>query len=80
MTNNSKQRLDWPVSVRLDWQGFCIASHLTDHFSTEQFERSKGITIQWKKTSPYPIAPGETIHLGSFRFNENAPSIKISTP
>ncbi|MFT6792960.1 MAG: hypothetical protein ACJAR1_000948 [Rubritalea sp.] len=80
MTNNSKQRLDWPLSIRLDWQGFCIASHLTDHFSTEQFERSKGITIQWKKTSPYPIAPGETVHLGSFRFNENAPSIKISTP
>lgn len=80
MTNNSKQRLDWPVSVRLDWQGFCIASHLTDRFVADQFERGKGITIQWKKTSPYPIAPGETIHLGSFRFNENSQSIKISTP
>lgn len=79
MTNNSDQRLDWPESIYLSWQGFCIASFLTDHFVTENFTRSKGVTIHWEKTSPYPIAPGETIDIGSFRFAENNPSIEIST-
>ncbi|MGJ8654950.1 MAG: DUF3142 domain-containing protein [Akkermansiaceae bacterium] len=80
ITNNTPQRLDWPETIRLDWQGFCISSHLTEHYSTQKNERSKGITVQWKHNSPYPIAPGETINLGSFRFTEKNLPLEITTP
>jgi len=76
LTNNSSQHLDWPKTLDLTWSGFCIAHHLSSHFSIEQCERSQGATLKWNHNTPYPISPEETINLGSFRFTKPNVTIK----
>jgi len=71
LSNNSDQHIDWPKKISLNWEGktFCIAQQ-SKNYLTEKIERSKGATLLWSGSTPYPLAPGESLSCGWFRFSE----------
>lgn len=70
ITNGSMQRIDWPSKVQVKWRGhgFCIAQESTMSYQIQSVARSEGAILHWSATSPYPLAPGESVVCGRFRF------------
>ena len=79
-TNNSTQNIEWPQNLKLQWNGFCIAHQTSQQYSLKKIIHSSQAELAWNKNTPHPVAPGQSIQIGAFRFHSENPSLTVLTP